>query len=176
MSGSAPGVKIASGATIHAFSHIEGASIASDCDVGPFARLRPGADLHEKAKVGNFCEVKKATIEKGAKVNHLTYIGDARVGAGANIGAGTITCNYDGYSQVPHRHRRGRLRRLELLAGRAGHARRRRIHRVGQRHHRRRPEATRWPSAVPARRPCPARARNCASASRRPLRQKKKAD
>jgi bifunctional UDP-N-acetylglucosamine pyrophosphorylase / glucosamine-1-phosphate N-acetyltransferase len=94
-----PGVKIATGAKIHAFCHIEGASIGPGCDVGPFARLRPGADLGEKAKVGNFCEVKKATIEPGAKVNHLTYIGDARVGAGANIGAGTITCNYDGYSK-----------------------------------------------------------------------------
>lgn len=94
-----PGVKIASGAKIHAFSHIEGATIASNCDVGPFARLRPGADLREKAKVGNFCEVKQATIEEGAKVNHLTYIGDARVGAAANIGAGTITCNYDGFSK-----------------------------------------------------------------------------
>ena len=94
-----PGVRIASGAKIHAFSHIEGATIASNCDVGPFARLRPGADLRNKAKVGNFCEVKQATIEEGAKVNHLTYIGDARVGAAANIGAGTITCNYDGYSK-----------------------------------------------------------------------------
>ncbi len=93
------GVKIANGARIHAFSHIEGASIAESCDVGPFARLRPGADLRNKAKVGNFCEVKQAVIEEGAKVNHLTYIGDARVGAGANIGAGTITCNYDGYSK-----------------------------------------------------------------------------
>ncbi|TPL92021.1 bifunctional UDP-N-acetylglucosamine diphosphorylase/glucosamine-1-phosphate N-acetyltransferase GlmU [Mesorhizobium sp. B2-3-10] len=94
-----PGVRIASGAKIHAFSHVEGATIASNCDVGPFARLRPGADLRNKAKVGNFCEVKQAVIEDGAKVNHLTYIGDARVGAGANIGAGTITCNYDGYSK-----------------------------------------------------------------------------
>ena len=94
-----PGVKVAEGAKIHAFCHIEGAMIGGGCDVGPFARLRPGADLHEKAKVGNFCEVKKATIEKGAKVNHLTYIGDARVGAGANIGAGTVTCNYDGFSK-----------------------------------------------------------------------------
>jgi bifunctional UDP-N-acetylglucosamine pyrophosphorylase/glucosamine-1-phosphate N-acetyltransferase len=94
-----PGVKIATGAKIHAFSHIEGATIASNCDVGPYARLRPGADLKQKAKVGNFCEVKQATIEEGAKVNHLSYIGDARVGAGANIGAGTITCNYDGYSK-----------------------------------------------------------------------------
>ncbi|MCA0023765.1 MULTISPECIES: bifunctional UDP-N-acetylglucosamine diphosphorylase/glucosamine-1-phosphate N-acetyltransferase GlmU [unclassified Mesorhizobium] len=92
-----PGVKIAGGARIHAFSHIEGAIVAAHCDVGPFARLRPGADLKQKAKVGNFCEVKQAVIEEGAKVNHLTYIGDARVGAGANIGAGTITCNYDGY-------------------------------------------------------------------------------
>jgi len=94
-----PGVKIASNAVIHAFCHLEGATVASGSHVGPFARLRPGADLAEDAKVGNFCEVKKATVEKGAKVNHLTYIGDARVGAGANIGAGTITCNYDGYSK-----------------------------------------------------------------------------
>lgn len=94
-----PGVRIAEGVRIHAFCHIEGAAIAAGCDVGPFARLRPGADLGEKAKVGNFCEVKNARIEPGAKVNHLSYIGDARIGAGANIGAGTITCNYDGYSK-----------------------------------------------------------------------------
>lgn len=93
------GVKIADGALIHAYSHLEGASVGPRAEVGPFARLRPGAELHEKSKVGNFCEVKKATVEKGAKVNHLTYIGDARVGSGANIGAGTITCNYDGYSK-----------------------------------------------------------------------------
>lgn len=92
-------VKIADGAVIHAFSHLEGARVGPRAEIGPFARLRPGADLREKSKVGNFCEVKKATVEKGAKVNHLTYIGDARVGAGANIGAGTITCNYDGYSK-----------------------------------------------------------------------------
>lgn len=94
-----PGVMVAEGAKIRAFCHFEGASIGKAADVGPFARLRPGADLKEKAKVGNFCEVKKATLEAGAKVNHLTYIGDARIGAGANIGAGTITCNYDGYSK-----------------------------------------------------------------------------
>jgi bifunctional UDP-N-acetylglucosamine pyrophosphorylase/glucosamine-1-phosphate N-acetyltransferase len=94
-----PGVHVASGATIRAFSHLEGAKVASGAEVGPFARLRPGTDLKEKAKVGNFCEVKKAVVEKGAKVNHLTYIGDAHIGAGANIGAGTITCNYDGYSK-----------------------------------------------------------------------------
>jgi len=94
-----PGAKIAGGATIRAFSHIEGATVAAGAEVGPFARLRPGADLREKAKVGNFCEVKKAVIDTGAKVNHLTYIGDAVIGAKANIGAGTITCNYDGYNK-----------------------------------------------------------------------------
>ena len=93
------GVTVEAGARIHAFSHIEGATVGPNAEVGPFARLRPGAALREKAKVGNFCEVKKAVVEEGAKVNHLTYIGDARVGAGANIGAGTITCNYDGYSK-----------------------------------------------------------------------------
>ena len=92
-----PGVTVADGATIRAFSHIEGATIGAGCEVGPYARLRPGAVLEEKAKVGNFVEVKKAMLGKGAKANHLSYIGDASVGAGANIGAGTITCNYDGY-------------------------------------------------------------------------------
>ena len=92
-----PGVTLADNVTIRGFSHIEGASIASGCEVGPFARLRPGTVLEEKAKVGNFVEVKKTTLGKGAKANHLTYLGDATVGAGANIGAGTITCNYDGY-------------------------------------------------------------------------------
>ncbi|MFC3208523.1 bifunctional UDP-N-acetylglucosamine diphosphorylase/glucosamine-1-phosphate N-acetyltransferase GlmU [Aquamicrobium soli] len=94
-----PGVTVEAGTTVHAFSHIEGATVGPSAEVGPFARLRPGADLRRKAKVGNFCEVKKAVVEEGAKVNHLTYIGDARIGAGANIGAGTITCNYDGYSK-----------------------------------------------------------------------------
>ncbi|MDE2411319.1 MAG: bifunctional UDP-N-acetylglucosamine diphosphorylase/glucosamine-1-phosphate N-acetyltransferase GlmU, partial [Sphingomonadales bacterium] len=92
-----PGVKVADGVTIRAFSHLEGATIAKGCEVGPFARLRPGAVLEEKAKIGNFVEVKKAVMGKGAKASHLSYIGDAEVGAGANIGAGTITCNYDGY-------------------------------------------------------------------------------
>ena len=91
------GVTIADGAKIRAFSHIEGATIGAGAEVGPYARLRPGAVLGEKSKVGNFVEVKKATLGKGAKANHLSYIGDADVGAGANIGAGTITCNYDGY-------------------------------------------------------------------------------
>jgi bifunctional UDP-N-acetylglucosamine pyrophosphorylase/glucosamine-1-phosphate N-acetyltransferase len=92
-----PGVCVADKVTIRAFSHIEGASIAQGCEVGPYARLRPGAVMEEKSKVGNFVEMKKAVLGKGAKANHLTYLGDADVGAGANIGAGTITCNYDGY-------------------------------------------------------------------------------
>jgi bifunctional UDP-N-acetylglucosamine pyrophosphorylase / glucosamine-1-phosphate N-acetyltransferase len=94
-----PGVEVADGATIKAFSHIEGATIATKAVIGPFARLRPGAKIGEKAKVGNFVEVKKAVLGRGAKVNHLSYIGDADVGADANIGAGTITCNYDGFGK-----------------------------------------------------------------------------
>jgi len=94
-----PGARVADRATIKAFSHIEGAQVGEGAVVGPFARLRPGADLGPKARVGNFVEVKKAAIGEGAKVNHLTYIGDASIGARANIGAGTITCNYDGYSK-----------------------------------------------------------------------------
>jgi bifunctional UDP-N-acetylglucosamine pyrophosphorylase/glucosamine-1-phosphate N-acetyltransferase len=94
-----PGVSIADGATIRAFSHIAGATISSGCEVGPFARLRPGAILGEGAKVGNFVEVKKARLGKGAKASHLSYIGDADVGEKANIGAGTITCNYDGFAK-----------------------------------------------------------------------------
>jgi len=93
------GVTIADGAEIKGFSHIEGATIEAGAVIGPFARLRPGAEIGEKAKIGNFVEVKKANIGKGAKVNHLSYIGDADVGAKANIGAGTITCNYDGYNK-----------------------------------------------------------------------------
>lgn len=94
-----PGVSVGQGATIHPFCHIEGATIAANASVGPFARLRPGTELGEDVKVGNFVEIKNALIEPGAKVSHLSYIGDAVVGAAANIGAGTITCNYDGYSK-----------------------------------------------------------------------------
>jgi bifunctional UDP-N-acetylglucosamine pyrophosphorylase/glucosamine-1-phosphate N-acetyltransferase len=93
------GVRIEDGAVIRAFSHLEGARVAGGASVGPFARLRPGADIAANARIGNFVEVKEATIEEGAKVSHLTYIGDARVGANANIGAGTITCNYDGFAK-----------------------------------------------------------------------------
>lgn len=94
-----PGVSIADGATIHAFSHIEGATIGARASIGPFARIRPGTRLADKTKVGNFVELKKAEIAEGAKVNHLSYVGDASVGAKANIGAGTITCNYDGFGK-----------------------------------------------------------------------------
>ncbi|MDX3924899.1 MAG: bifunctional UDP-N-acetylglucosamine diphosphorylase/glucosamine-1-phosphate N-acetyltransferase GlmU [Shinella sp.] len=94
-----PGVKVESGAIIHSFCHLEGAHVGLDAEIGPFARLRPGAELGEHSKVGNFCEVKKSEIGPGAKINHLTYIGDAIVGGGSNIGAGTITCNYDGVNK-----------------------------------------------------------------------------
>jgi bifunctional UDP-N-acetylglucosamine pyrophosphorylase/glucosamine-1-phosphate N-acetyltransferase len=92
-----PNVDVEDGATIHAFCHLEGARVASGASVGPFARLRPGAVLEAGAKVGNFVEIKNAVLGEGAKANHLSYLGDAMIGAGANIGAGTITCNYDGY-------------------------------------------------------------------------------
>lgn len=92
-----PGVTVGDGAVLHAFSHIEGAKIGAKAEVGPFARLRPGAVMGEKSKIGNFVEMKKAVLGAGAKASHLTYLGDAEIGAGANIGAGTITCNYDGF-------------------------------------------------------------------------------
>ncbi len=94
-----PGVKVGEGAIIKSFSHLEGATLADGAEVGPYARLRPGAEIGKGARIGNFVEVKKAKIEEGAKVNHLSYIGDARVGAKANIGAGVITCNYDGFDK-----------------------------------------------------------------------------
>jgi bifunctional UDP-N-acetylglucosamine pyrophosphorylase/glucosamine-1-phosphate N-acetyltransferase len=99
-------VTIEDGAVIHSFSHIAGAHIGKGVSVGPFARLRPGTRLGEGARIGNFVEVKEAVIEAGAKANHLTYLGDASVGANANIGAGTITCNYDGAAK--HRTEIGR--------------------------------------------------------------------
>jgi bifunctional UDP-N-acetylglucosamine pyrophosphorylase/glucosamine-1-phosphate N-acetyltransferase len=92
-------VSIADGAVIHSFSHVVEAAIGKNASVGPYARLRPGTSLGEGAKIGNFVETKAAVFEAGAKANHLTYIGDAHVGAGANIGAGTITCNYDGFKK-----------------------------------------------------------------------------
>jgi bifunctional UDP-N-acetylglucosamine pyrophosphorylase/glucosamine-1-phosphate N-acetyltransferase len=92
-----PDVSVADGATIRAFSHLEGCDVGALCEVGPYARLRPGAVLGTRSKVGNFVEMKKAVLGEGAKANHLSYLGDAEIGAGANIGAGTITCNYDGF-------------------------------------------------------------------------------
>ena len=94
-----PGVRVGEGAEIRVFSHLEGATVAAGAQIGPYARLRPGAVIGPQARVGNFVEVKNATLGDGAKANHLSYIGDATIGAAANIGAGTITCNYDGYGK-----------------------------------------------------------------------------
>jgi bifunctional UDP-N-acetylglucosamine pyrophosphorylase/glucosamine-1-phosphate N-acetyltransferase len=94
-----PGARIGDGVEIRAFSHIEKAEVEAGAIIGPFSRLRPGASVGEGAHIGNFVEIKNARIDKGAKANHLAYIGDADVGAGANIGAGTITCNYDGFGK-----------------------------------------------------------------------------
>lgn len=94
-----PKVIVKSGSKIKAFSHIEGAVIGENADIGPFARLRPGTELSSGTKVGNFVEVKNAVVHEGAKINHLTYVGDAEIGPNANIGAGTITCNYDGMNK-----------------------------------------------------------------------------
>ncbi|MCB1477514.1 MAG: bifunctional UDP-N-acetylglucosamine diphosphorylase/glucosamine-1-phosphate N-acetyltransferase GlmU [Rhodobiaceae bacterium] len=94
-----PGVSVESGAEIRAFSHLEGCHVGANAQVGPYARLRPGADLDARVRIGNFVEIKNAHLGEGAKVNHLSYVGDASVGATANIGAGTITCNYDGVSK-----------------------------------------------------------------------------
>jgi len=94
-----PGVSVGDGAVIHAFSHIVQATIGKNTSVGPYARLRPGTSLGDGARIGNFVETKAAILEAGVKVNHLTYVGDAHVGANANIGAGTITCNYDGFNK-----------------------------------------------------------------------------
>jgi len=94
-----PGVSIADGAVIHSFTHIVHSSIGRNALVGPFARLRPGTSLGEGAKIGNFVEAKASTLDAGVKVNHLSYIGDTHIGAHTNIGAGTITCNYDGYGK-----------------------------------------------------------------------------
>jgi bifunctional UDP-N-acetylglucosamine pyrophosphorylase/glucosamine-1-phosphate N-acetyltransferase len=100
-----PGVTIQTGTTIRGFCHLEGCHVSRGATVGPFARLRPGAELAEDVHVGNFVEIKNAILDTGAKANHLTYIGDADIGAGTNVGAGTITCNYDGFFK--HRTRLG---------------------------------------------------------------------
>ena len=94
-----PKVRVAGGAVIRAFSHLEGADVRSGAQIGPYARLRPGSEIGEKARIGNFVETKNTVMEAGAKANHLSYVGDAHVGAKTNIGAGTITCNYDGFGK-----------------------------------------------------------------------------
>ena len=94
-----PNVNIDSDVEIKSFSHIEGAKISKNAVIGPFARIRPGSNLAENVKIGNFVEVKKSNIASGAKINHLSYVGDANIGQNSNIGAGTITCNYDGYNK-----------------------------------------------------------------------------
>jgi bifunctional UDP-N-acetylglucosamine pyrophosphorylase/glucosamine-1-phosphate N-acetyltransferase len=94
-----PGVTIRSHTTIHSFSHIEGTDIGEGAQIGPFARLRPGTELADGTKIGNFVETKKTKLGEGSKINHLSYIGDAELGAGVNVGAGTITCNYDGFDK-----------------------------------------------------------------------------
>jgi bifunctional UDP-N-acetylglucosamine pyrophosphorylase/glucosamine-1-phosphate N-acetyltransferase len=94
-----PGVRVEVDAIIHSYCHFEGATIGKGAQIGPFARLRPGTQLGENSKVGNFVEVKKTIVGKGSKINHLSYIGDAEIGENSNIGAGTITCNYDGFSK-----------------------------------------------------------------------------
>jgi len=94
-----PGATVETAAVIRSFSHVEGAVVRQGAVVGPYARLRPGADIGPKARIGNFVEVKNTTLGAGAKANHLSYLGDGAVGAGANIGAGVIFCNYDGFSK-----------------------------------------------------------------------------
>lgn len=94
-----PGVRVDEGAVIRSFSHLEGAHVGKNSQIGPYARLRPGSEIGEAARVGNFVETKNTVIEPGAKANHLTYLGDAHIGAKSNIGAGTITCNYDGFAK-----------------------------------------------------------------------------
>jgi bifunctional UDP-N-acetylglucosamine pyrophosphorylase/glucosamine-1-phosphate N-acetyltransferase len=116
----APGVRITGPATIRAFSHLEGAVVEAGAEVGPYARLRPGAVIGPRARVGNFVEVKNVTMGEGAKANHLSYLGDGEVGAAANIGAGTIFCNYDGFNKARTVVGAGGLRGLELGAGGPG--------------------------------------------------------
>ena len=148
-----PGVTIADGAVIHSFSHIVQTSIGKKASVGPYARLRPGTSLGDGARIGNFVETKAAMLEAGVKVNHLSYIGDATVGANSNIGAGTITCNYDGFLQAQDHHRRRRLRRHQFLAGGAGDDRQGRLYRLGLGHHQGRARRRDGHRAQPAEQP-----------------------
>ena len=139
MSGLARGVSIGAGVTIHAFTHLTDTRIGDGCHVGPFARMRGNARMEEGGHVGNFVELKNVEFGKGAKASHLSYLGDAIVGAKANIGAGTITCNYDGVNKHVTQIGAGRLHRLQFGAGRTGFHRRGRLCRLRQRHRRGRP-------------------------------------
>ena len=119
-----PGVTVEDKAVIHSFSHLAGAQIGEGASIGPYARLRPGTKIGKGAGVGNFVELKQAVMEAGAKANHLSYIGDGRVGEGANIGAGTIFCNYDGAAK--HRTDVGKSAFIGSIGlGSAGYHRRR---------------------------------------------------
>ena len=122
---------IGAGTRVDAFTHIEGGTTGANVVLGPYARLRPGATLGDESHVGNFVEVKNAVLGVGSKANHLTYIGDSDIGARVNIGAGTITCNYDGANKHPHRDRGRRVRRLRYAARGAGAHRARRDDRGG---------------------------------------------
>ena len=130
-----PGVTVEDGATIRSFSHLHGAYVGRNAIVGPYARLRPGAKLGEKVHIGNFVEVKEATIEDGAKANHLTYIGDATGRRGRQHRRRHHHLQLRRLGQAPHRDRQGRLHRLELVAGRSGEDRRRRLYRLRIGHH-----------------------------------------
>ena len=123
------------GSEVREFCHLEGARLAAGAIAGPFARLRPGADLGEDSRVGNFVEMKKAVLGRGAKASHLTYLGDATVGAGANIGAGTITCNYDGVNKHKTEIGAGRVHRQQHGPRGPGEGGRGRAHRRGLGHH-----------------------------------------
>ena len=133
---SGKGVTIADGAVIHAFSHLEGAQVGAGGLRRPLCAAAPRREDRREAPRSAISSRSRApTIEAGAKVSHLSYIGDARVGAGANIGAGTITCNYDGFSKAPDRNRRGRVHRLQFRAGGAGDDRRGGLCRLRLGHH-----------------------------------------
>jgi len=132
--------------------HSGRAEVGDGAVLGPYAHLRPESRIGEMAHVGNFCETKKVTLGRGSKANHLTYLGDAVIGSGVNVGAGVITCNYDGAKKAHHHHRRRGLRRLRLHAGCAGQHRGRGVRRRGLLHHHPVPPE-RWPSAAAARSP-----------------------
>ncbi len=131
-------VRVGAGTQIKPNCVIERAEIGEGCQIGPFSRIRPESTLHDGVHIGNFVEVKKSEIGTGTKANHLSYLGDAIVGAGVNVGAGTITCNYDGANKWRNRHRRPGVYRLGRDAGGAGQNRRGRDHRRRLDHHARR--------------------------------------